>query len=175
MLVRASGTDGQPLRLDGLKQLAWTMVTQRRREIVSEDEKLLGVGTLKALAKEGVRIVWPIGAVHEFRHDQMRAFLAASWLVEEKPPLSELEKIATDAGAFALNRRDQQELWRFVAALLDSTEDLKTLWRFANDELEVRTILLAALQAEADDRDVTLVRTARRRRSKTVDRASAEA
>jgi hypothetical protein len=94
--------------------------------------------------------------------------------VEETPTLSALEKAATDAGAFALNRRDQEELWRFLAALLVSVEDLKALWRFANDELEERAILLAALQAEADDRDLTLVRTARRRRSKTAGPASAE-
>jgi hypothetical protein len=174
MLARASGADGRPLHLEGLKQLAWTMITQRRREIVIEDEKLLGAGTLEALAKEGVRIVRRVGAVHEFRHDQMRAFLAALWLAEETPTLSALEKAATDAGAFALNRRDQEELWRFLAALLVSAEDLRALWCFANDEPEARAILLAALQAEADDRDLTLVRTARRRRSKTAGPASAE-
>jgi hypothetical protein len=52
-------------------------------------------------------------------------FLAALWLVEETPTLSALEKAATDAGAFTLNRRDQEELWRFLAALLVSAEDLR--------------------------------------------------
>jgi len=101
----------------------------------------------------------------------MRAFLAASRLYEETPDLSALEKVATDAGAFALNRRDQEELWRLVAALLVSEEDLKALWHFANEDPEPRAILLASLQAEADQRDVTLVRTARRRRSKTATEA----
>jgi hypothetical protein len=163
MLARDASADEHLIRLEGLKRLAWTMITQRRREIVSDDEKLLGSGTLKALAKEGIRIVWPVSAVHEFRHDQMRAFLAALWLIEETPNLSALEKAATDEGAFALNRRDQEELWRFVAALLVSADDLKALWRFANDDPELHALLLAALQAEADERDVTLVRTARRR------------
>jgi hypothetical protein len=167
MLARATGPDGQPVHLEGLKQLAWIMVTQRRRVIVADDEKLLGVHTLKALAMEKIRIVRPVGATHEFRHDQMRAFLAALWLFEETPNLSAMQKAATDTGAFALNRRDQEELWRFLAALLISAEDLKALWRFANEDPEARVILLAALQAEADERDVTLLRTARRRRSKT--------
>jgi hypothetical protein len=83
------------MRLEGLKQLAWTMVTQRRREILSDDEKLLGDGNLRALAKEGIRIVRPVGATHEFRHDQMRAFLAALWLFEETPNLPALEKFAS--------------------------------------------------------------------------------
>jgi hypothetical protein len=168
MLARASGPDGQPLRLEGLEQLAWTMVTQRRRRIVPDDEKGLGVGTLKALEREGLRIVRPIGAEHEFRHDQMRAFLAALWLVEETPTLPALQKTATDAGAFGLNRRDQEELWRFVAPLLTSTADLEALWRFANDDPVDRAVLLATLQAEADNRSATLVRVAQRRELETM-------
>jgi len=167
MLARASGPDGQPLRLEGLKQIAWTMVVQRRRRIVPDDEKGLGVGTLHALEREGLGIVRSIGAEREFRHDQMRAFLAALWLVEETPTLPALEKIATDTGAFGLNRRDQEELWGFVAPLLVSNADLDALWRFANRDPIERAILLAALQAEADKRGVTLVRVARQRELET--------
>jgi hypothetical protein len=177
ILARAKGGDGQPLRLEGLKQVAWTMVTQRRREILPDDEKVLGSGTLKALLKEGLRIVRPVGAAHEFRHDQMRAFLAALWLVGEMPTLAALEKEVVDRGAFGLNRRDQEELWRFVVPLVasakaasaddSSLEDLKALWRFANDEPEERAILLKVVQDEADDRGITLVRAARRRKSRT--------
>jgi hypothetical protein len=87
MLARASGADGQPLRLEGLEKLAWTMVTQRRRRIVPEDEKGLEMGTLKALEREGLRIVRS--------------------LVEETPTLAALQQAATDAGTFGLNRRDQ--------------------------------------------------------------------
>jgi hypothetical protein len=163
MLARAAGADGQPLRLEGLEQLAWTMVTQRRRRIVPDDEKMLGVGTLRLLEREGLRIIRLIGTEHEFRHDQMRAFLAALWLVEETPTSPALQKTATDAGAFGLNRRDQEELWSFVAPLLTSTFDLEALWRFANDDPVERAILLAALQAEADNRCATLVRVAQRR------------
>jgi hypothetical protein len=168
MLARAIGLDGQPLGLEGLKQLAWTMVMQRRRRIALDDEKALGVGTLSALEREGLRIVRSIGAEHEFRHDQMRAFLGALWLVEETPTLPALQKTATDAGAFNLNRRDQEELWRFVAPLLTSNADLEALWHFANDDPVERAILLAALQAEADKRGVTLVRIAQRREPETV-------
>jgi hypothetical protein len=90
----------------------------------------------------------------------MRAFLAALWLVEETPTLPALQKIATDAGAFGLNRRDQEELWGFVAPLLTSAADLEALGRFTNDDPIERAIWLAALQAEADERGVTLLRLA---------------
>jgi hypothetical protein len=168
MLARAKGPDGQPLRLEGLKQLGWMMVTQHRRKIVSDDEKVLGAGTLQELEREGLRIVRPIGTDHEFRHDQMRAFLAALWLVEEMPTLPALQKAATDAGAFTLSRLEQEELWRFVAPILTTTADLEVLWRFANDDPVERAILLATLQTEADKRGVTLVRVAQRREPETV-------
>jgi hypothetical protein len=167
MLARAKGPDGEPLRLEGLKQLAWTMVTERRRRIVPDDEKMLGVGILQELEREGLRIVRSIGTEHEFRHDQMRAFLAALWLVEETPNLPALQKAATDAGAFGLNRRDQEELWTFVAPLLTSTAALQALWLFANNDPVEHGILEDALQAEADKRGVTFVRVAQQRELET--------
>jgi hypothetical protein len=115
---------------------------------------------VRALEREGQRIVRPIDGEHEFRHDQMRAFLAALWLVEETPTMPVLQKAAADDGAFALNRRDQEELWAFVAPLLASTAELEALWRFANGDPVERAILLAALQIEADRRGLTLVRVA---------------
>jgi ligand-binding sensor domain-containing protein len=160
MLTRARGPDGQPLRLEGLKKVAWSMVTERRRNIQPDDEKLLGVGTLQALEKEGLRIIQTLGAGREFRHDQMRAFLAALWLVEETPTPHALQMEVSDAGAFALNRRDQEELWRFVASMLSAAEDIEALWLFADEDPAERAILLAALQVEADNRGVTLVRAA---------------
>jgi hypothetical protein len=57
-----------------------------------------------------------------------------------------------DAGAFGLNRCDQEELWGFVPPLLTSSANLEALWRFTNDDPIERAILLAALQAEADKR-----------------------
>jgi hypothetical protein len=163
MLARAVSSDGEAIHLEGLKQLAWTLVTQRRRRIVPDDQKIVGTGTLEALGRDGLRIVRRIGAEYEFRHDQMRAFLAALWLVEETPTLTSLQATAVDAGVFSLNRRDQEELWSFLAPLLTSDDDLTALWRFANEDPEERAILLAALQVEADKRGVTFVRVAKRR------------
>lgn len=101
------------------------MVTQRRRRILPDDGKVLEAGTLQELEREGLRVIRSIGAEREFRHDQMRAFLAALWLVEETPNLPALQKTVSDVGAFALNRRDQEELWTFVALLLTSAAAFK--------------------------------------------------
>jgi hypothetical protein len=143
------------------------MVTQRRRRILPDDEKALGAGTLNALEREGLRIVRSIGTEHEFRHDQMRAFLAALWLVEEMSNLAALQKTVTEDAAFAINRPAQEELWGFVALLLTSDADLQALWLFANNDPVERGILEHALQAEADKREVTLVRVAQQREPET--------
>jgi hypothetical protein len=160
ILARVASQDGQPLELAGLKQLAWTMVAQRRRRMLADDEKLLGAGVLTSLAAEGVRIVRPIGKEYEFRHDQMRAFLAALWLVDEMPTLPALQRAAESGDAFGLNRRDQEELWSFVAPLLSANDDLQALWTFAAENPVERAELQRAVQAEADRRSLTLVRTA---------------
>jgi hypothetical protein len=85
---------------------------------------------LNALEREGLRIVRSVGAEHEFRHDQMRAFLAALWLVEETPTLTALQKIATDAGAFGLNRRDQEESLGLRCAIADFSRRSRSIVAF---------------------------------------------
>jgi hypothetical protein len=86
----------------------------------------------------------------------------------ETPTLPALQKTAIDTGAFGLNRRDQEELWRFVAPLLTSNADLEALWRFANDDPVERGILLAALQAEGEKRKITLLRVKHHREPEQV-------
>jgi hypothetical protein len=56
---------------------------------------------------------------------------------------------------------------KFVAPLLTSATDLEALWLFANNDPIERAILLAALQAEADKRRVTLIRVAQERELET--------
>ena len=112
------------------------MVTQRRRQIMSDDERVLGADVLSALDREGVRIVRRIGKVYEFRHNQMRAFLAALWLVDEMPTITKAQKAAVDGGAFQLSWRDQEELWRFLAELMSGDDDLRAWWTFASEEPE---------------------------------------
>jgi len=160
ILARARSREGDPLRLDGLMRVAWTMVIGGRRDISADDDKALGAGVLAALAQDGVRIVRPVGTSYQFRHDQMRAFLAASWLVEEIGNIADRKKTMADDGVFRISARDQEEVWRFVALLIVD-DDLIAFWHFTNDEPERRLHLRSVLEAEADRRGVTLVRAPR--------------
>ena len=69
-----------------LKQLAWTMMIQRRRRVVADDQKMLGASVLASLAPEKVRIVRALSPEYEFRHDQMRAFLCGAMAGDERSP-----------------------------------------------------------------------------------------
>ena len=157
ILGRARGRDGNALSLDGLTRAAWTMMTKGRRELSAEDQVALGAGVLDALMQEDIRILRRSGPSYEFRHDQMRAFLAASWLVDGIGTLAARQRTMTDNHIFDISRRDQEELWRFFARLIND-DDLTALWQFANDALEERVHLTSALQSDAARRSLTLVR-----------------
>jgi len=161
ILERASTPEDAPRRIDGLKRVAWTMIVAERRNIGIEDENLLPVGTLDDMVNEGTRIVRRSGKVREFRHDQMRAFLASLWLVDEMPTLHALEMTLIDAKVFRINRRDQVELWRFFSYLLSDSR-LAEVWQFAITDPEERSLLVAAVQVEADTRGLILQRGAAR-------------
>jgi len=164
ILAGAMDATGAPMRLEGVKGLAWTMMTERRREITDADVARLGDAVLKALAGDGVRILRRVGKLHEFRHDQMRAFLAALWLTEELPHVGAMQEAMGKANSFMLPRRDQEEVWGFLAALIVAEDDVKAMWDFAGEKPDERGLLLGALQEEADRRGITLVRVSRPRK-----------
>ncbi len=154
-LARATDAAGEPLRLESLKQVAWAMMVARRRELSDEDRRVLTDPVIRALSREGVRILRQVGRTQEFRHDQMRAFLAASWLVDELPGAQAIQDAVEGGRAFSLSRRDQEDLWGFVAPLLPD-HLVPALWRFASERPQDRGLLQAAVQAEAGKRGMTL-------------------
>jgi hypothetical protein len=83
----------------------------------------------------------------EFRHDQMRAFLAALWLADETPNVSALVKRLEKSKVWQHSRRDQDEVWRFLASLIPAS-DVQELWRWAIDDPD-RGYLQNALKERA--------------------------
>lgn len=138
--------------LPPVKKLAWTMVLDGRREL-HRDEMVEAIGDQLLDALEAAHVVRLLAETYEFRHDQMRAFLAALWLVEETPSTAAIVKRLgdrrNDGRIWRCSRRDQEELWRFVADLLVTPEDRAALWAFALNDPE-RGFLQFALKARAD-------------------------
>jgi hypothetical protein len=157
VLAKAVRGDGEALDLGLLRQLALQMLVTGRREFSLEEGQQIGEGMASALSRDGVRVIRRVGKAWEFRHDQMRAFLAASSLAEDAPTVSQLIARVTEKKAFALRRDDQEVLWGFVAELLRD-EDVTTMWVYALGDPGERALLQAALQRVADRRKIHLAR-----------------
>jgi len=155
VLVQAQAEDGSALILEPLKELAWAMLTEKRRELCEADVTRLGQAAVTALTRKEAPILRRVGDNFEFLHDQMRSFLAALWLVEEAPSIAGICKRLDGSAVWRSSRRDQEEVWRFVADLLPP-QDLASLWQYAAADPAERAFLQAALQARAEATGIDL-------------------
>ena len=107
------------------------------------DGTYLSADLLEPLRSEDSRVVRTLdGETFEFRHDQMRGYLAARWVViHEVAPVRLFEK---DAAIWRLGRSEQEIVWGFVADLIEPERGIE-LWRWATRDPE-RAILQHALQ-----------------------------
>jgi hypothetical protein len=148
---------GEAIDLLPLRRLALQMLLGGRREFTIEEGRALGDGVAEALSRDGVRVIRRVGRSWEFRHDQMRAFLAASSLSDDSPTLSQLVARLEDEKIFRLRRDDQEALWAFLVERL-ADDDVKELWLYAQKDPGLRGMLQGALQRQADRRRIQLVR-----------------
>ncbi|WP_270936721.1 NACHT domain-containing protein [Falsiroseomonas oryzae] len=162
ILDRAANVHGSSINFDELKRLAWALLLKGRHKVNLDDQRILGAETVSALSREGVRVLHRRGADFEFRHEQMRDFLAALWISEAFPTAFSVQQELEEQKAFRMMQKDQEEFWRFYAQLLNSDEQLIALWRWATTKPDERPYLITALQEEADRRAITLTRRPRR-------------
>ncbi|HFE4603846.1 TPA: hypothetical protein ACF26J_005690, partial [Klebsiella quasipneumoniae subsp. similipneumoniae] len=157
ILSRATRGDGEPLDLSPLRQLAVKMVIDKRRSFTFEEGDVLGDDVADILSKDSPKVIRKVHNKWEFRHDQMRAFLAACSLADDSPTMKILICRIEESKMFRLMRDDQEALWGFLAGVLSDT-DLRTLWIYAQNEPEERALLQSALQRIADKRKIQLSR-----------------
>lgn len=138
--------DGSPYPVERLCEAAWRMWRDGERKFKG-DEVYLSRDLLEPLKAEGKRIVRTLdGHTFEFRHDQMRGYLAARWaFTQEVAPLRLLE---TDSAIWRLGRSEQEVVWGFAAELVDQELGVQ-LWRWATRDPE-RAQLQKALQARGE-------------------------
>ena len=158
-LGKATRGDGEPLDLLPLRRLAAKLIVEGRREFSLGEGQALGADVAAILSSDAVRVIRRVGPSWEFRHDQMRAFLAASSLADDTPTLTQLVARIEEDKMFRLRRDDQEALWSFLADLL-ADHDVKELWIYAQKDPGERGLLQSALQRTADRRKILLVRPA---------------
>jgi hypothetical protein len=118
----------------------------------SEGERRLTPG--EHLPKDLVTLLWREkgkvlrsldGETFEFRHDQMRGYLAARWLAIHM--VAPLRLLQDDASIWRLSRSDQEVVWSFFSAMI--TEYLGVeIWRWTTEAPE-RALLQQSLQDRA--------------------------
>jgi hypothetical protein len=122
-----SGPDGA-VQEEALKRIAWKLVVEGRRDLREPDVGIIGDAITRRLQEGASRILRHVSSYLEFRHDQMRAFLAASFLADESPNIEAIVERLADNEIWNRGRRDQDELWSFLCQLL-RTDDLEPLWQ----------------------------------------------
>jgi hypothetical protein len=147
--ARSSG-DGYPVSV--LYRTAWTLWKsgQRRFKVDSElTEEMAGP------LKKGNIVVEKADEL-QFRHDLMRSYLAACWLVLESPTPEELIRRLTDEEVWALGASEQDEVFVFLGELVDSAETLRQIAQFAATNVGTRIRLLIAVKDAAGRRSLPI-------------------
>lgn len=138
--------DGSPYPLEQLCGAAWRMWRDDQRKLKA-DGTYLRTDLLEPLRDEGNRVLRTFdGETFEFRHDQMRGYLAAQWaVVHEVAPVRLFE---ADAEIWRRARCEQEMVWGFAAGLVDPEQGAE-LWRWATRDPE-RVVLQHALQERGE-------------------------
>jgi hypothetical protein len=144
---------------ESLCKAAWAMWRDGERKL--EAGKHLDKDLLGPLIREGQKVLRILdGQQFEFRHDQMRAYLAARWAAwHEAQPIGLFEK---DSVIWRLSRKEQDEVWNFFADtyVVERPEDAIDLWKWSTAHPD-RVILQHALQRALGQtgRDPEMTRT----------------
>jgi hypothetical protein len=144
VFARAKAHNSKLQDLGPLKALAWTMTLEGRSEIKADELAWLEGSSREILLAPGSRVLRELEpGVFTFDHEQLRFLLAAEHLVDTNQGVGALIGALENSPVWDCERGDQEELWRFLAAVL-APEDVTALWRFSLDD-PVRVFLQYAL------------------------------
>ncbi len=134
---------------DALYRKVWEMFKDGSRSF-SPDEMLMA-DLVDALTRANV--VVRRREDFSFRHDLMRAYLAACWLMREAP---DWRRALEEKTVWDLSDSDQRQLFSFVAQLADSANKLNELAQLAAESVATRFRLMDAVQDAGVSRGVTI-------------------
>jgi hypothetical protein len=150
-------------RLELLQAAAWKLVSERgpnedKRRLSSEDlpiDLLERLETAQERSSRSIRLIRRAPPNYEFVHDQMNAYLAASWFVS-RPTNKIMYDLLEKSNIWQDGLEAQRTLWGFVAVMLEQPL-LEDLWVFAGND-ERRAVLGRVLAEVAQQRGWPLVR-----------------
>lgn len=141
--------DDAPYPEEQLCQAAWHMWVAGERTL--EAGKQIAEELVRPLLSERQKVLRIIdGQRFEFRHDQMRAYLAGRWAAEhEVRPISLFE---SETAIWRLSRKEQDEVWSFFAEMLvaKNSHNAADVWKWATKDPDT-VILQHALQQALEE------------------------
>ena len=161
--VKAAWPEGDT-RLGILEAAAWKIMSERgpnedkRRLIPDVDAPKDLLEQLEAAREQSgrsIRLIRGAPPAFEFVHDQMNAYLAASWLAE-RPSIGDLRSMLDETKVWGDGLEAQRMLWGFLSAMLDRAR-LEALWLYAGDD-DRRGVLGRALAERAEHERWSLTR-----------------
>lgn len=132
--------DGSPYPIVEIESLSWGLLLEGKRQF---DGKGVNRELLQALQNENNPVARKLGGVDfEFRHDQMRSYLAARWIVVSSADT--IEMLQTTPELWKLPKPEQLSLWQFVVELTEN-ENLELLYQWSLRRPEMRVMLQSAI------------------------------
>ena len=86
---------------------------------------------------------------YQFRHDLMRSYAAARWVMRHTSSMTErIARLEVDLlwTSDTVKAEDRREMLRFLVAMIERREDLVAFRKFAEEDMERRALLWALLK-----------------------------
>lgn len=124
MLAKTKQYDGTEYPLAELCEVSWKAWASGARHFLPGDT--ISRALVDPLLAQGVRVMRQVrdGYV-EFRHDQMRGYLAARWAANHE--VSPLDLLEQTKGIWRFRRSEQQTVWNFLSEMIDEKTGSKLL------------------------------------------------
>ena len=141
ILTSLRSADGTPYPLSNLTEETWKLWCQGERKFTRE--QLPNELLVPLIKDDDSKVIRSFdGKLFEFRHDQMRGYLAARWAaLHEVSPVTLFEN---SPSIWRFARSEQDVVWGFFTDLV-SPEVGETVWKWAVEEPE-RVVLQHAIQ-----------------------------
>ncbi len=99
-----------------------------------------------------------MGDTFQFRHELMRQYFAACWIVEESVSVEDMIVRLSEEDVWKRGRSQQSDMFGFLTDVLRSPAELKAIARFASENIAQRAVLLDLAQQTARRRgwDITV-------------------
>lgn len=139
-----------------ITEFAWNLLLTKQRRF-SHDRQLTK-DLIEPLTYEPTVLLVRRGTEEfEFRHDLIRAYLAARWVLKDRDRIKDSLSILEDCQIWKLPPSEQDVFFHFLAELIQNPGDLTVVWKFSLSDYSRRRSLFEAVHATAVKRQWSIL------------------